>query len=77
MASAEFVDPYLDPATGLLRNKVDARTKVALEVAVKGAEYFLPVPMIVTEAAPTDERDAAWRAAERIRLSFLTENREQ
>jgi cell filamentation protein len=33
MASAEFVDPYLDPETGLLRNKVGARTKVALDEA--------------------------------------------
>jgi cell filamentation protein len=33
MASIEFVDPYLDPETGLLRNKVDARTKVALDEA--------------------------------------------
>lgn len=33
MASTEFVDPYLDPETGVLRNKVGARTKVALEDA--------------------------------------------
>ncbi|MDF1489617.1 hypothetical protein [Tessaracoccus caeni] len=33
MASAEFVDPYLDPDTGLLRNKVGARTKLALDNA--------------------------------------------
>lgn len=33
MASSEFVDPYLDPETGLLRNKVGARTKVALDEA--------------------------------------------
>ena len=33
MASTEFVDPYLDPETGILRNKVGARTKVALEDA--------------------------------------------
>jgi cell filamentation protein len=33
MASTEFVDPYLDPETGLLRNLVGARTKVALDEA--------------------------------------------
>ncbi|HPV81109.1 MAG: Fic family protein [Nigerium sp.] len=33
MASTEFVDPYLDPESGILRNKVGARTKVALEDA--------------------------------------------
>ncbi|WP_454138835.1 Fic/DOC family protein [Microbacterium paulum] len=33
MASPEFVDPYLDPETGLLRNKLGARTKVALDEA--------------------------------------------
>ena len=33
MASTEFIDPYLDPTTGLLRNKLDARTKVALNDA--------------------------------------------
>ncbi|NTW39880.1 MAG: cell filamentation protein Fic [Cellulomonadaceae bacterium] len=33
MASTEFVDPYLDLETGLLRNKVGARTQVALDDA--------------------------------------------
>ncbi len=33
MASTEFVDPYLDPETGVLRNKVGARTKVVLDDA--------------------------------------------
>lgn len=33
MASAEFVDPYLDPKTGILRNKIGARTKEALDEA--------------------------------------------
>lgn len=33
MGSSEFVDPYLDPATGLLRNSVGARTQVALDEA--------------------------------------------
>jgi cell filamentation protein len=28
-----FLDPYLDPGTGLLRNRVGARTKDALEEA--------------------------------------------
>lgn len=33
MAFPEFVDPYLDPETGVLRNKVGARTTAALEEA--------------------------------------------
>jgi cell filamentation protein len=32
-ALAELVDPYVDPETGLLRNKIGARTKVALDKA--------------------------------------------
>ena len=39
MASTEFVDPYLDPETGLLRNKVGAQTKSALDKA-EGALSF-------------------------------------
>lgn len=33
MASSEFVDPYLDPETGLLKNKIGAQTKAALDEA--------------------------------------------
>jgi cell filamentation protein len=33
MASTDFVDPYLDPDTGVLRNKVGARTQVVLDDA--------------------------------------------
>lgn len=33
MASTEFVDPYLDPTTGILRNKVGAQTRAALDEA--------------------------------------------
>jgi cell filamentation protein len=33
MASTDFVDPYLDPETGLLWNKAGARTKAALDDA--------------------------------------------
>lgn len=39
MASTEFVDPYLDPETGLLRNKVGATTQSALDKA-EGALTF-------------------------------------
>lgn len=31
MVLSEFVDPYLDPVTGILRNKVGAQTKVDLD----------------------------------------------
>lgn len=33
MDSTEFIDPYLDPETGILRNKVGARTQIALDQA--------------------------------------------
>jgi cell filamentation protein len=39
MASPEYVDPYLDPETGLLRNLVGARTNTEL-VAAEGALVF-------------------------------------
>jgi len=39
MASTDFVDPYLDPETGLLRNLVGARTDDDL-VAAEGALVF-------------------------------------
>lgn len=39
MASTDFVDPYLDPETGLLRNLVGARTDAEL-VAAEGALVF-------------------------------------
>ncbi|MFT8637899.1 MAG: hypothetical protein ABF811_08075, partial [Pseudoclavibacter sp.] len=39
MASTEFVDPYLDPETGILRNQVGATTKSALDAA-EGALSF-------------------------------------
>ena len=38
MDSTEPVDPYLDPETGLLRNKVGARTRTALDEAEGDAE---------------------------------------
>lgn len=33
MDSTDFIDPYLDPETGILRNKVGARTQIALDKA--------------------------------------------
>lgn len=33
MDSTDFIDPYLDPETGILRNKVGARTQIALDEA--------------------------------------------
>jgi cell filamentation protein len=33
MGSSEFVDPYLDPATGILRNRVGAKTQAELDAA--------------------------------------------
>lgn len=58
MASTDFVDPYLDPTTGLLRNKVGATTQVALDQA----EGDLVLPRLVElyeapVAAPTGTLD--------------------
>ncbi|WP_028471515.1 Fic/DOC family protein [Nocardioides alkalitolerans] len=56
MASTEpdglFVDPYLDPDTVLLRNKVGARTKVALE-EIEGDLAFVRLVQLT-------DRPAAW-----------------
>jgi hypothetical protein len=50
--SEEFLDPYLDPETGVLRNLVGARSRGSVDDAevrvidirknVEGAEFFLP-----------------------------------
>jgi cell filamentation protein len=64
-----FVDPYVDPATGILRNRVGARTRAELDRA-EGAEFFLPVSMIDRAASFTAEElraDDALRGLDRGR----------
>lgn len=55
MASTDFVDPYLDPETGLLRNKVGARTKVALDEAEGDLSFARLVQL--TDHPPTPTGD--------------------
>jgi cell filamentation protein len=45
------VDPYLDPATGLLRNKIGAQTKVALEEA-EGDLVFARTAQLMDHPVP-------------------------
>ena len=58
MASAEFVDPYLDPETGLLRNKVGAQTKVALDEAEGDLSFARLVQLMDHPVKPTGDLDA-------------------
>lgn len=57
MASTEFVDPYLDPETGLLRNKVGARTKVALEEAEGDLSFARLIQFMDHPVKPTGDLD--------------------
>lgn len=57
MASTEFVDPYLDPETGLLRNKVGARTKVALEEAEGDLSFACLIQLMDHPVKPTGDLD--------------------
>lgn len=57
MASAEFVDPYLDPDTGFLRNKLGARTKVALDEAEGDLSFARLVQLMDHPPKPTGDLD--------------------
>lgn len=57
MDSAEFVDPYLDPEMGLLRNKLGARTKVALDEAEGDLSFARLVQLENHPPAPTGDLD--------------------
>ncbi|WP_344204288.1 Fic/DOC family protein [Aeromicrobium alkaliterrae] len=58
MASTEFVDPYLDPATGILRNKLGATDQIALDQA-EGDLVFLRLTKLMSEgvSAPRGDLD--------------------
>lgn len=55
MALPEFVDPYLDPETGVLRNKVGARTQVALDVAEGDLAFARLVQLMDHPVEPTGD----------------------
>lgn len=55
MASTEFVDPYIDPETGLLRNKVGARTRVALDDAEGDLAFARLVQLMDHPPKPTGD----------------------
>lgn len=55
MASTEFVDPYLDPETGLLRNKVGARTKAALDEAEGDLSFARLIQLMDHPVNPTSD----------------------
>lgn len=57
VSSDDFLDPYLDPETGLLRNLVDARTKDAIDQA-EGDLAFLRL-MQLMERPPKPSGDLA------------------
>lgn len=52
MASTKFIDPYIDPETGILRNQVDARTQVALDEA-EGDLSFTRLVQLIDHPAPS------------------------
>ena len=57
MASTEPVDPYLDPETGLLRNKVGARTRTALDEAEGDLSFARLVQLMDRPVRPTGDLD--------------------
>lgn len=57
MASTEFVDPYLDPETGLLRNKLGATTKVALDDAEGDLSFARLMQLMDRPPKATDDLD--------------------
>lgn len=57
MDSTEPVDPYLDPETGLLRNKVGARTRTALDEAEGDLSFARLVQLMDRPVRPTGDLD--------------------
>ncbi len=57
MASAELVDPYLDPETGLLSNKVGATTQSALDKAEGALVFTRLVQLMDRPVRPTGDLD--------------------
>lgn len=57
MASSDFIDPYLDPESGLLRNKVGAQTKSALDDAEGALSFARLVQLMDHPVKPTGDLD--------------------
>ena len=57
MDSTEPVDPYLDPETGLLRNKVGARTRATLDEAEGDLSFARLVQLMDRPVRPTGDLD--------------------
>lgn len=57
MGSTDFVDPYLDPGTGLLRNKVGARTQAALDAAEADLSFARLIQLTDHPIAATGDLD--------------------
>ncbi|WP_058234777.1 hypothetical protein [Devriesea agamarum] len=53
MDSPDFVDPYLDPQTGLLRNKVGAQTNAALDDAEGDLSHARLIQLMDHPVKPT------------------------
>lgn len=57
MSPAKFVDPYLDPKTGILRNKVGAVTSSALADAEAALSFVRLVQLMDHPVEPTGDLD--------------------
>jgi hypothetical protein len=53
--SGEFLDPYLDPETGILRNRVSARTKESLDDAEASLSFARLVQLMDQPPKPTGD----------------------
>jgi hypothetical protein len=62
--SGEFLDPYLDPETGILRNLVSARTKESLDDAEASLSFARLVQLMDQPPKPqsTGELGVVWGA---------------
>lgn len=52
-----FTDPYVDPATGILRNKINAQTQVALDVAEGDLVYARMIQLLQAPPRPSGDLD--------------------
>ncbi len=57
MASSDFIDPYLDPESGLLRNLVGVQTKSALDDAEGALAFARLVQLMDHPVKPTGDLD--------------------
>lgn len=57
MASADFADPYIDPETGILRNKVGARSQRDLDAAEADLAAYRTLELFQRPIKPTGDLD--------------------